>query len=255
MANPTAAPETDPRPLEERLRLPPEPGAFGDAELQGLPAPVARYFRASVAPGAPLTRAAVLRMRGRLRLGSRWLPFRGREVLAPQAGLVWSARVAGVMAGSDRAAPGLGSMDWKLLGLLRVAQADGDDVARSAAGRVAGEATWVPTALLPRYGVRWEAPSDHDLVATLVLGAVATAIQLRIDDRGLPRWVRFDRWGDPDGTGDWRLRPFGFEVGTMRRFGPFTVPAEGTAGWYPGGDGWEEGAFFRCSIDDLEPVG
>jgi hypothetical protein len=79
-------------------------------------------------------------------------------VLNPHHGFVWAARAAGVIAGSDRYLDGQGSldgqgrMDWKLLGLVTVAHADGQDVSRSAAGRAGAEAVWLPTALLPRFG-------------------------------------------------------------------------------------------------------
>src|SRR5438445_11445723 len=74
------------------------PGArdvFRDDELVGLPAPVQRYFRAAIAPGTPLARAARLEMQGSTQIGGRWLPFRATVVLAPQRGVVWSGRVSG----------------------------------------------------------------------------------------------------------------------------------------------------------------
>jgi hypothetical protein len=52
-------------------------------------------------------------------------------VLNPHRGFVWAARAAGVIAGSDRYLDGVGGMDWKLAGLLTVAQAEGQDMSRS----------------------------------------------------------------------------------------------------------------------------
>ncbi len=240
---------------ELRLRRPADPGAFDDDELSGLPEPVARYLRAAIAPGAPLARAADLDMRGRLKLNGRWLRFHAREVLAPHEGFVWRARVAGVVAGSDRCVDGHGQMDWKLLGLVRVADADGDDIARSAAGRAAGEAVWVPTALLPRFDVIWDATSAHDLHARFTIDGAEVTAHLRIDDAGHLEWVRLDRWGDPDQTGEWGMHPFGFQVTETRRIGPFSIPAAGIAGWFHGTDRWADGQFFTCDITSLEPVG
>jgi hypothetical protein len=129
---------------------------FGEDELVGLPAPVQRYFRASIAVGAPLAPAARIEMRGSIKIGLRWLPFRATEVLAPHRGFVWFARVAGgLFVGSDQYASGLGAMRWKILGLIPVVQAEGPNVSRSSAARAGAEAVWVPTALLPRYGVNW----------------------------------------------------------------------------------------------------
>jgi hypothetical protein len=105
---------------------------LSDAGLEGLPEPVRRLAQA-IAPGTPLATSARLRMRGRIKVG-RWLPFRAHQVLNPHHGFVWTARAAGVIAGSDRHLDGDGGMEWKLAGLLTVAHAQGPDVARSAAG-------------------------------------------------------------------------------------------------------------------------
>jgi hypothetical protein len=88
-------------------------------------------------------------MRGSVKLGRAWLPFRARQILAPLHGFVSAARVAGVMVGSDRYADGTGAMEWKLLGRVLVMRAEGPQVSRSSAGRAGAEAVWVPTAVRP----------------------------------------------------------------------------------------------------------
>jgi hypothetical protein len=239
---------------EERLRVGPVDGIFDATELDGLPEPVQRYFRAAIAPGAALSRAADIRMRGHLKLDGRWLPLRARETLAPLDGLVWRARVAGVITGSDRAADGEGVLDWRLLGLVRVAHDEGPDIGRSGAGRAAGEAVWLPTALLPRFGIRWEAPSDRDLTALLPAGGRPVALHLRVHDDGRLDRVLFDRWGDPDGSGSWGLHPFGFRASAWHTFGPLSIPSAGGAGWLHGTEGRTGSEFFRCAITSLTPV-
>ena len=111
-------------------------------------------------------------MRGSVKLGRWWIPFRARQVFAPHQGLVWIARVGGVVEGVDGYADGQGAMQWKLLGLIRLLHAQGPDVSHSAAGRVAAEAVWVPTALLPRFGVTWQAADAHHLTASYRLDDV-----------------------------------------------------------------------------------
>lgn len=240
--------------LAGRLRLTAAPGGFGDDELTGLPEAVVRYFRAAITPGAPLARSADLDMRGHLKLNGRWLRLRAHEVLAPHDGFVWRARVAGVITGYDQGVESHGAMDWKVLGLAPVMHAEGPDIARSAAGRAAGEAVWVPTSLLPRFGVRWEASTDHDISARFTAAGAAAELRIRIDDAGHVSWVRLDRWGDPDGDGVHGQHPFGFEATETRRVGPFRIPAVGRAGWFHGTPRWDEGEFFRCTITDLVPT-
>jgi hypothetical protein len=221
--------------LEGRLLRAAEPGTFGDAEVDGLPAPARRHLAQAIAPGTPLATSARLRMRGRIRVG-RWLPFRARQVLNPHHGFVWAARAAGVVAGSDRYVDGAGGMDWKLAGVVTVAHAEGPDLSRSAAGRAAGEAIWVPTALLPRFGVRWSADGADEVGASWRIGDVPIELRYRLDRDGRIVSFSFDRWGDPDGSGAFAWHPFGGEVTGYRTFDGVSVPSAGRVGWFIGTD-------------------
>jgi hypothetical protein len=237
--------------VERRLVQTSEPAVFTDAEVDGLPDPVCRYLRAAIAPGTPLATAARIGMRGQIKLG-RWLPFQAEELLAPHRGFHWSARAAGIIGGFDCYAGGQGQMRWRLLGLVPVMGADGPEISRSAAGRVVGEAMWVPTALLPRFGVDWSAVDDHHLTARWRIDAHEVAMELVVDERGRLREGVFQRWGDPDRTGSFGLHPCGGEVAASATFGGVTVPGEGRAGWFYGTERWAEGEFFRYQLTSVE---
>ena len=223
---------------------PPEP--FAGPPTTAPPA-VRRYLSAAIAPGTPLAAGARLTMRGSIKLG-RWLPFRARQLLVPGLGSVWAARVAGLVSGSDRYVGGVGAMEWKLLGAFTVMRASGDDVTRSAAGRVAGESIWVPTAVA-RAGRIADVGSDGVRVE-LELDGRPTAVEHRLDPDGLVVASSLQRWGDPDGTGTWALHPFGVDVTSSRTFSGVTIPSAGRAGWHHGTDRWEEGVFFRFEISE-----
>jgi hypothetical protein len=196
---------------------------------------------------------ARLRMRGHIKVG-RWLPFRAREVLDPHHGFVWAARAAGVIAGSDRYLDGVGAMDWKLLGLAAVAHGEGPDQARSAAARAGAEGMWVPTALLPRFGVRWTAGGPDRVTVRHQLGETPVEVRYGLDGAGRVRWFVHDRWGDPEGTGTFGWHRFGGEVTGYRSFDGVAIPAAGRAGWFFGTDRWPGGEFFRYRITDLHLV-
>jgi hypothetical protein len=238
---------------EARLLQPPAPGRFGAAELDGLPEPVRRHLTQAIVPGAPLATAARLRMRGRIKVG-RWLPFRAHQVLNPHHGFVWTARAAGVIAGSDRYVDGTGGMDWKLVGLVPVAHAQGPDVGRSAAGRAGAEAIWLPTTLLPRFGVRWSAGSGDEVTAAFRVEDTPVELRLRLDAAGRITSLVFDRWGDPDNRGSFGWHRFGGEFTSYRSFKGLTIPCSGRLGWFYGEDRWPVGEFFRYQLTNLEPV-
>jgi hypothetical protein len=240
---------------ESWLAEPSAAGSFAGNELDGLPEPACRYLRATIAPGTPLAVSARLAMRGSIKIAGRWLPFRAREVLAPHRGFVWAARVAGgLIIGCDRYAGGQGSMDWRLFGLVPFVCAGGPDHARSAAGRCAGEATWVPTALLPHFGVTWAALDDGWLGARYRLDGRDADLRFQLDATARVRALAFDRWGDPDHTGTWGLHRFGVEVTGHATFDGVRIPQAGRAGWYHGTDRWPDGEFFRYEITALELV-
>lgn len=239
--------------LEGRLLRPASPERFGPAELDGLPEPVRRHLAQAIAPGTPLATAARLRMRGAIKVG-RWLPFRARQVLSPHHGFVWTARAAGLIAGGDRYLEGAGAMEWKLAGLVTVAAGGGPDVSRSAAGRAGAEGVWLPTALLPRFGVRWSAQADDEVTAAFEVGETPVELHLRLDGVGRVTSLAFDRWGDPDGDG-FRWHRFGGEITGHASFGGLTIPSAGRLGWHPGEDRFTDGEFFRYRITELQPVG
>jgi hypothetical protein len=239
--------------LEARLLRPAGPDRFDPAELDGLPEPVRRHLGLAIAPGTPLHTAARLRMRGSIKVG-RWLPFRARQVLSPHQGFVWAARAAWLIAGSDRYLDGAGALEWKLAGLVTVAHAEGADVARSAAGRAGAEGIWLPTALLPRFGIRWAAPASDRATAAFSVGETPLELELRLDAAGRVVSLAFDRWGDPGGDGAFGWHRFGGEVTGYASFGGLTIPSAGRLGWFWGTDRWDEGEFFRHRITDLQPA-
>ena len=238
------------RQIEAALLRDPQ-GEFSYADLQGLPGPVASYFRAAVSPGAPLAMSARIRMRGRIKIG-RWVPFTARQVISPHVGFVWAARAAGIVTGSDRFVDGHGEMDWRLFGLIRVMQGSGPDVSRSAAGRAAAEAVWVPTSLLPGFGVEWSAEGDDRISARYQIAGYPVRVDFSTTSEGLIRSAIFERWGDPDGTGEFGAHPFGGDFSAHATFNGVTIPSEGRLGWHYGTDRWSEGEFFRYRITDLE---
>lgn len=239
--------------IERRLARAAAPGAFADRELERVPEPVRRHLAQAISPGAPLAVSARLRMRGRIKIG-RWVPFRARQILGPHHGFVWRARAAGVISGADCYVDGTGILDWKLAGLVTVMHAEGPDVSRSAAGRAGAEAVWIPTALLPRFGVAWSAEGKDYLTARYRVGETPLEVRYHLDGEGRIGSLVFDRWGDPDGTSTWGWHPFGGEITGYRSFGAVTVPSEGRLGWFFGTDRWPDGEFFRYRITELALV-
>jgi hypothetical protein len=89
------------RDLRARLdaaRVPVQPQTVDFRELEGLPAPVQRYFRAVLEEGQPMVAGVRVRHTGTFNMGEttdQWKPFTSdQKVVAQRPGFDWNGRVA-----------------------------------------------------------------------------------------------------------------------------------------------------------------
>ena len=247
--------------LEARLRRArpgAKPHAFSEAELAGLPEPVARYFQSvlAIADGQPVVRRARLVERGEFLVKPTrgvWRPFHATQSIAIEPpGFLWDARV--------RVAPGLsvrvrdsfvegaGGMHASALGLFPVISIEGTaGIASAALQRYLAEAAWIPLALLPRYGVAWAPLDGSSARATLAAGSTTVSIDFRFGEDGLLRSVfapaRSRQVGDRSIPTPWQGR---FSDYAWR--GGMRIPLACEAEWLlPAGPR----PYFRCAITDI----
>ncbi len=221
------------------------------AATAALPEVIARWLDRVCTPMSD-AHGVRLRMHGEIRLGQ-WRPFVAEQVLSP-SGFVWAAeagRAPMQIKGCDLYVDGAGRMDWRLFGLIPVMRQSGADITRSAAARLAGELLVLSPFHARSPLVAWAEASTDTAVAVVTAGGVKHRVSLRFDDDGRLRELSLPRWGDPDGTG-FREETFGVVFDGEQRFGDIVLPASFTAGWWPGTARWQEGMFFRCTIDAAE---
>ena len=192
-------------------------------------------------------------MRGHIKVG-RWLPFRTHQLLNPHNGFVWTARAAGIIAGSDRYLDGAGAMDWTRPAWSPSPRARAPTCRGARPAGSVAKPIWLPTTLLPRFGVRWSAGPGDQVTAGFRVGDTPVELRLRLDAARRIALLVFDRWGDPDNRGTFAQHRFGGEFTGYRSFQGLTIPSQGRLGWFFGQDRWLAGEFFRYQITDLEPV-
>lgn len=231
----------------------PEPETPFDPEMtRDLPEPARRWLEHAIRPGTPLSPAALLRMHGRIRLGS-WRAFRATQILRPPHGFIWAAdaRFAGLpVRGFDRFSGGDGEMRWRMLGALPVMSATGPDTTRSAAGRLASELVFVPAVALSP-AVSWEPVGGDRARADLTVGGTTHSVILTVSPEGSLIELRLDRWGAPEG-GTFGRHVFGARFSGEASYGGYTVPAAVRAGWWYGTERWDRGEFIRFTLDQAE---
>lgn len=222
-----------------------------EQELAVLPEPVRRWLRWAGVVGTERPRTVRLTQEGRFRLGSdrAWMPFTAEEFFSTDPpGFVWrtSMRMApGIdIVGRDRYADGRGSIEMRLLGLIPVAQAKGDQLDQGALPRYLNETMWFPAAALGP-AIRWTAIDADSARATISDDdATASAIFL-FDAQGRPVDMRAERYD----MGSGKLARWSTPLSAYGEFGGIRIPTEGQGVWkYEGGDF----SYIELRITDVE---
>lgn len=223
-----------------RARLPVK--TFDPAELEGLPAPVQRYFEAALTPGQPMIAVAEFVQRGEINLSGwreRWTPCQSSQVVVTERpGFDWDARIrrrGGLQIFvHDAYIAGEGLVKAAAFGLMRVAERrDRLKLADGELMRFLAEAAWYPTKLLPSQGVRWEAIDDDRARATIVDGEARASLVFTFDVSGMISSVQADKRlrmqrGKQVET-PWEGRFWGHEIRSGMR-----IPTQAEAAWIPG---------------------
>ena len=241
----------------DAARVPVSPQTVDFRELEDLPAPVRRYFRAVLEEGQPMVAGVRVQHTGTFNMGEtteQWKPFTSNQkVVTQRPGFDWDGRVA-MMPGvpvrvHDAYVTGEGILHASVLGLFPVVDMRGtSDVAKGQLMRFFAEATWYPTALLPSQGVRWEAKDDRSAYATLTEGNISITMLFTFNERGLIDTVRAEARGRAVGgkvvPTPWHGRVWNYEERDGMR-----VPLDGEVAWL-----LAEGAkpYWRGHITELD---
>lgn len=218
-----------------------KPKIYDQKEIEGLPAPVQRFFKTVLKDGQAIASAVKLSQQGQFNMSEtedKWSPFTATQlVITQRPGFDWDARI--------QMAPGLnafvhdtyllgeGSLHASLLGLFTVAKIPSTPEANQGELlRFFAEATWYPTALLPSQGVRWEAIDDTSARATLTDGATTVSLVFQFNAEGAIATMRAEaRYRDKLTAMPWSGRFWEYSVQ-----GGMLIPLEGEVGWeYPEG--------------------
>jgi hypothetical protein len=209
---------------------------FWRDQLAGLPAPVVRYFDYALTPGQPLVRGARLRQTGEFAVrAGQWVPFTAVQHFAVKPpGFVWDAsmRMSPLLSVRvrDSYVGGEGAMLGKLAGLAPVVDQRGTPkMAMGTLVRYLAEAAWLPPALLPGAGVRWQAVGDSTARATLTDGATTVSLDLHFGVQGEIVRVSTDRYRDVNGKPV--LTPWVGYFRNYQRVDGMMVPMVGEVEW------------------------
>lgn len=180
-------------------RLPIVCKTYDSKEIDGLPAPVQRYFRTVLKDGQPMIADVSVEHSGTFNMsatGQQWKPFTSTQrVITHRPGFDWEARIQ-LMPGlavkvHDAYVAGEGILYASLFGFVTLANVRGTpEVAHGELMRFFAEAAWYPTKLLPSQGVQWESVDDNSAKATLNDGETNITLLFRFGENSLIESVR-----------------------------------------------------------------
>lgn len=214
-------------------------------DLDGLPPPVQRFFRAALVDGTPVVESVHLEHSGTFNLAAegadRWTAFTSiQQVTTRRPGFVWDARMTMTpgltVRVHDAYVAGEGILHPALLGLFSLANLH--DASKEPGGLAHGElirwmaeAAWYPTALLPSQGARWTAVDEQSAQVTLADDGVEVSLLVRFDPAtGLIDSVRSETRGRTVGqrviTTPWEGHWWGYQERSGMK-----VPMNGEVAW------------------------
>jgi hypothetical protein len=213
-----------------------KPKIYDQKEIEGLPAPVQRFFQTVLKDGQAIVATVKLSQHGQFSLNEmedKWNKFTAAQLVTThRLGFDWDARI--------QMAPGLnafvhdtyllgeGNLQVSLLGLFTLAKMHNTpELNQGELLRFFAEAAWYPTSLLPSQGVRWEAINDNSARATLTDGATTVSLVFQFNAEGAIATMRAEaRYRDKLTAMPWggRFRDYSVRNGML-------IPLEGEVGW------------------------
>jgi hypothetical protein len=208
-------------------------------ELDALPAPVQRYFRAALTPGQPMVAAADIEITGAMRMSDdadKWSAFTSNQrVVTQRAGFDWNASIAMFPGANvyvhDAYVAGEGILHAAILGAFTVVDMRGTrESAQGEFMRFVAECSWYPTRMLPSQGATWTAVDDASAMLTIRDGDIAATLLVRFGADDLITSIRAEARGrlvkGVTSTAPWQGRFWDY----MQRDG-MHIPQQGEVAW------------------------
>jgi hypothetical protein len=161
---------------------------FNVQDLENLPAPVQRYFRAALVPGQRMITAASIEHRGTFNMSEtseKWSPFESNQrVIMNRSGFDWNAVISMIpgipVRVHDAYVAGEGILHAAVFGAITVASIRGTpEAAQGEFMRFVAESAWYPTRMLPSERVQWEAVDNDSARLTMTDGNLSVTLLVR----------------------------------------------------------------------------
>lgn len=211
-------------------------GAFSEAMIQTLPEAVKTYFRHAIAPGTILASSVALEMKGALARSpkSGLAPMTAVEILTGRA-FVWQGQIRKGLVrfqGNDMYVAKTSRQLWWFWNLVPWSVKHGLDQARFAAAHAGLGRIWLPSTLLPMYGVVWSVEDDGRLIAKFAVDKYPFALAIKVNGDGAVQSAVLNRWRCTGNKKDCVEERYGvIGVDAELQTSGYTIPSALKMGW------------------------
>nr|WP_294941784.1 DUF6544 family protein [uncultured Mucilaginibacter sp.] len=201
---------------------------FRYEQLNGLPAPVQRYFKHVLKEGQPYINYVRLKHSGKFKPGAdkKWVNIVGEEYFTTaKPGFLWKGETA-MFTATDRFMDGSGGLKVNIFNTYPMVNGKGSKFDQGELLRWLGECVWFPTSLLPGEDLRWTAIDNKQAKLTFRYGGLEVHYIVMFDDNNEIIQLQTMRY-----MGDGCLETWVAKLKNYRKINGVMIPFDIEAAW------------------------
>lgn len=206
-----------------------------EADINRLPGSVQKWLKFSQVLGKERIVKIKVDQKAEMRLKKEqdWMPLTARQYFTTdEPGFIWLAKVKAAplihIVGKDKYVDGKGNMLIKIMSLITVADAKGEEIDQGTLLRFLAEAMWFPTAALENY-ITWKEIDDNSAEATMTYGNVKASGIFTFSESGEIKNFTAQRYKESNGK--YSLETWSVDVSDYKDFSGIKVPTKGEIIW------------------------
>jgi len=200
------------------------------ADLAGLPLCVQKWLEYSQVIGKERTTTVHSKQKAMMRMkeGQPWMPVEAEQYFTiDKPGFIWKAKIKAAplihIVGRDKYFEGKGNMLIKILSLITVANARGEEMDQGTLVRYLAETAWFPTAALSNY-IKWEEIDADSAKATMSYGGVTASGVFVFNEKG--EVINFIAERYMESNGRYVLETWSTLMKNYKEFNGIRIPAK-----------------------------
>ncbi|MCF8309518.1 MAG: hypothetical protein K9I68_10965 [Bacteroidales bacterium] len=201
---------------------------FSYDQLEGLPAPVQRYFKHVLPQGQPYVESVRLKHDGRFKSGvdKDWTDIKGEQYFTSATpGFLWVGKTS-LFTARDMYICDQGRLVVKLFSLVKVVDEKGSHVDQGELLRWLGESVWFPTNLLPRKNLEWSPINDTSARVTFSHNGISVFLDVFFNENDEIVRLETERYMEKN-----RLEKWSGELSDYREVNGMKIPMHIQASW------------------------